>query len=147
MCQSKYGFKFIIYMCIKIVICIYINYPIKHMEGLNCDKYKKSSKFWSRANKSSANKGKHVINVTAAFQNQQVYRMPWIVHTVHNLHWPVLECSRRGYLWGLFPPSLFLWSRVELQILAYLLLQSLLFFLLENPIKKWSLNLEVVFFF
>lgn len=56
------------------------------MEGLNCDKYKKSSKFWCRANKSSANKGKHVINVTAAFQNQQVYRMPWIVHTVHNLH-------------------------------------------------------------
>lgn len=53
------------------------------MEGLNCDKYKKSSKFWSRANKSSANKGKHV---TAAFQNQQVYRMPWIVHTVHDLH-------------------------------------------------------------
>lgn len=43
-------------------------------------------KFWSRANKSSANKGKHVINVTAAFQNQQVYRMPWIVHTVHDLH-------------------------------------------------------------
>lgn len=117
------------------------------MEGLNCDKYKKSSKFWSRANKSSANKGKHVINVTAAFQNQQVYRMPWIVHTVHDLHWPVLECSRRGYLWGLSPPSLSLWSRVELQILAYLLLQSLLFFLLENPIKKWSLNLEVVFFF
>lgn len=56
------------------------------MEGLNCDKYKKSSKFWCRANKSSANKGKHVINVTAAFQNQQVYRMSWIVHTVHDLH-------------------------------------------------------------
>lgn len=116
------------------------------MEGLNCDKYKKSSKFWCRANKSSANKGKHVINVTAAFQNEQVNRMPWIVHTVHDLHWPVLECSRRGYLWGLSPPSLSLWSRVELQILAYLLLQSLLFFLLENPIKKWSLNLEVFFF-
>lgn len=72
-------------MCIKIVIYIYklSNQAWKVLIVINI---KKSSTFWSRANKSSANKGKHVINVTAAFQNQQVYRMPWIVHTVHDLH-------------------------------------------------------------